>query len=155
MRATYAAAVWAFAFAAASAYWAAGGTVGLGTLSPEITERVGDPEFVAVVWVTGALKALAGMLAFALAGLWPRLPRWPVLFGGWGTGVLLTLYGAAGLTQAVLTLAGVLDAREPDHTTLLWYALLWEPFWLLGGILFLLAAWRYGRSAHRTVGSQP
>jgi len=30
-----------------------------------------------------------------------------------------------------------------------WHAWLWDPWWLLGGILFLLAAWQYQRSLRR------
>ncbi len=47
--AAYAAAVWAFAFAVPSFYWAAGGTVGVGAVSPAITEMAREPWFVALV----------------------------------------------------------------------------------------------------------
>ena len=48
--------------------------------------------------------------------------------------------------QAWLILAGVLDGPPgADRAVLRWYALLWEPYWLLGGVLFLTASYRYQR----------
>jgi hypothetical protein len=48
---------------------------------------------ITLVWVTGVLKVVAGLLA--LARLWERaLPRWPLLAAVWGGAVLLTTYGA-------------------------------------------------------------
>jgi hypothetical protein len=32
------------------------------------------------------------------------------------------------------------------HTAALWHVVLWDPWWLLGGILFLVAAWYYTRT---------
>jgi hypothetical protein len=55
--------------------------------------------------------------------------------------VLLTLYGAANLVQHGLMEAGIVDTPDglgSDAVT--WHLALWDPWWLLGGILFLLAA---------------
>ena len=75
----YAACAWAFVFAAMSFSWAAGGTVGVNTNAPAITGPVlaGDPAWIAALWITGALKVIAGLLALALVRPWGRLfPRW-------------------------------------------------------------------------------
>jgi hypothetical protein len=63
----FAAAVWALAFAALSAYWAAGGRVGAGTIGPAVEDLAlaRDPAFVAVLWVTALLKLLAAALALS------------------------------------------------------------------------------------------
>ncbi|HKT38660.1 MAG TPA: hypothetical protein VJR48_09835, partial [Ktedonobacterales bacterium] len=46
-----------------------------------------------------------------------------------------------------LVLGGAVPVSGPvDCEGLRWHVLLWDPFWLLGGVLFLLAAWQYQRS---------
>jgi hypothetical protein len=81
-----------------------------------------------------------------------RLPRPLLRFGAWGTGALLTLYGGLGLGQGAAGLLGLAGPPDPDQLTALrWYVFLWEPVWLVGGLLFLAAAWRHQR-AGRTGG---
>jgi hypothetical protein len=90
--AAYAAGAWAAVFAALSFYWAAGGTAGAATIGPAIAEPVlaRDPTWVAILWGTGALKLLGGLLALALVRPWGRLmPRRPLLVVGWGASALM------------------------------------------------------------------
>src|SRR5918995_6729136 len=74
----YGAAVWAFAFAALSTYWALGGELGRQTIAADIARipLANDP---VVVWATAGLKALAGMLALALVRPWGRAFPWRLL----------------------------------------------------------------------------
>ena len=142
----HAAAAWALAFAALSFYWAAGGTAGLGTLSKglrrEALERPGG--FVAVLWATAVVKVAAAALGLALVQPWgERVPRRLLLAAGWATGVLLTLYGGVGLVNAALAEFGVVESTDPE--TVRWYLLLWEPYWILGGLLFLTATGQFRR----------
>ena len=58
--AAYAACAWAVVFAAASFYWAAGGTAGADTIGGVITRL---PGIVALLWVTGALKVIGALLS--------------------------------------------------------------------------------------------
>ena len=145
----YAACVWALSFAAISFYWAAGGTAGSDTIGPTITNMAHDPAFIAVLWVTGTLKLLGGFLALALVHSWGRgLPRRVLLIAAWGGGILMALYGAGSWVQEGLMVVGVI--RIPTglgHTAAVWHVLLWDPWWLLGGILFIIAAWSFDRSA--------
>lgn len=141
----YAAAAWSFLFAAISFYWAMGGTIGVETLGSAFTDPAitNDPVFVAFVWITGVLKLLAGVLALALVQPWGRrLPRALIRIGAWGGGILLTLYGVALLIQHGLMVAGVADlpASIGSMAAARWHLFFWDPFWLLGGILFLAAA---------------
>lgn len=149
--AAYAAGAWAFAFAALSFYWAAGGTAGADTIGDIIKGRplARDPGFVAILWATGALKALAGLLALALVRPWGRLiPHWTLLTATWGTGALLTLYGGANLAVRGLMAVGVMSTPASMRSVAArWHLVLWDPWWLLGGILFLAAAWGYSRRA--------
>jgi Protein of unknown function (DUF3995) len=143
----YAAAAWAFVFAVPSFYWAAGGEIALDTLAVELErdalER--DSGTVALTWFTGALKVLGGFVALSLVRPWgARIPRRLRLVAALGAGVGLTLYGAAGLVEKILMETGAIDVSASfGSDRVIWYLLLWDPYWLLGGILFLLAALRF------------
>jgi hypothetical protein len=143
----YAAAAWAFLFAAASFYWALGGRIGLESIGPAITEPAlaGDPTILALVWITGALKVVAGIVALALIQPWGRrLPRGIVLLAGWGASALFLVYGAANLVQDALIVAGAIPTPVGlGAVAARWHLFLWDPWWLLGGVLFALATWAY------------
>ena len=147
--AAYAACAWALAFAALSVYWAAGGTAGAETIGEAITKPVlaRDPGWVALLWATGALKMLGGLFALALVQPWGRgIPRWMRLSGAWGAGALLLLYGGASMIQFGLMAAGALSVpASVGATAVRWHLLLWEPWWMLGGVLFMATAWLAGR----------
>ena len=145
------AALWALAFAVASAYWAAGGTGGVNTIARSLADRAAErePGFVATLWAVAAAKALLVALALALAR--PAAARFtrPVRLAGWIAGGALTAYGAAGLVAFGLMALGAREVpTDVGDTAVLWYVVLWEPLWLLGGLLFLAAA----RQAVRTTG---
>ena len=156
----YAASVWAFVFAAISIYWAAGGTAGGSTIGPAITGMAHNPAFIVVLWGTGALKLIGGFLALALVWPWGRaLPRQALLTAAWGGGILMALFGGASWVQECLMVLGVI--RIPaglGSTAALWHVVLWDPWWLLGGILFIIAAWSYSRRTRdhtRSAGTRP
>lgn len=154
----YAACAWAFLFSAQSFYYAAGGAAGATTWPPAIAQGVldRDPTWVAIMWGTGALKVIAGLLALALVRPWGRLvPRWPLLIAAWGAAAVMAVYeGAASWVQHALMVAGVIGIPAGlGATAARWHLLLWDPFWLIGGILFAAAAWSYQRrSPERRVG---
>jgi hypothetical protein len=157
----YAAAAWAILFAIRGAYWALGGTVGLGTLSEGIRQARAerDPWLFAGLWITVGLEVVAALLALALVR--PRSPviprRLPILGGkavpaglllllAWGAGTVLAGHG--GLFVGFGLVTALRD--EPLSAELRWYALFWGPWFLLGGLLFLAA----GRSFLRRAGSR-
>ncbi len=143
----YGACGWAFLFAALSFYWALGGTAGADTVSPEIVQlaRAHVPWFIAVLWITAILKVFSGFVALALIQPWGRMvPSWILLILAWGAGTLLFVHGGLFFAVGVLALSGAISVRTPE-TVLRWDTFLWGPWWLIGGILFLLAAWIYVR----------
>lgn len=145
----YATCAWALAFAALSFYWAAGGTLGAETIGPALASLAlaRDPEFVAILWITGILKVAAALIALTLARPgWPPIPRRLLLAAGWGASAGLTLYGGASFVQHALMVTGTVAIPVGlGATAARWHLLLWDPWWLLGGLLFAVAVWGYGR----------
>jgi hypothetical protein len=149
-RAAYAAAAWALVFAAMSFFWALGGTLGLDTLGNEIEReaRAREPDTIALVWVTGLLKVVGAVLALALVQPWGRrLPRRLLPVAAWAVGLGLLVYALANFVQHGLMKAGAIDTPEAlGSSAATWHLVFWDPFWLLGGVLFTTAAWEYGRA---------
>jgi Protein of unknown function (DUF3995) len=136
----YAAAAWAFTFAAVSFYWGLGGTVGLDTLSLSLEQdaREGGTEVLALTIVPGVAKLALGILALALVH-----PRRPAVVLAWLAGLGMTLYGAVLTGEKALMKLDVLDVPQAlGDDRVGWYLFFWDPLWLIGGILFLLAAAR-------------
>ena len=148
----YAACAWSFVFAATSAYWAAGGTFGLDAVSPEIVSLTQSPWFAPLLRGVVAAKVLLGLLALALVRGWGRLaPCWMLLAAAWGAGSLLILHGGSNLIVRGLMAAGVMTTPPSMYsTTAFWYLVLWDPWFLLGGMLFCVAAWNYRRKTHES-----
>lgn len=150
MQATWyatAASIWSFAFAALTFYWALGGTAGIETIGPAITGLAGDPVFLIFLWLTGIFKLLAGLLALALFQPWAAIfPQRLRLAAAWALGLGLLLYGLASFIQHLLMLTSVvpLPAGLGAYAAR-WHLALWDPWWMLGGLLFLLAAHSTGR----------
>jgi Protein of unknown function (DUF3995) len=147
----YAAFAWAAVFALMSLYWAVGGLVGGETLGVEIDRlaRERDGSFVASLWVAFALKAVAAALALALVLPWDRrLPWRPLLVLGWATGVGITVYAVANLVQHALMATDAISTPDSLGTSAVrWHLGLWDPFWLIGGLLFLAATRAFQRSS--------
>jgi hypothetical protein len=135
----YAAALWSFVFAFISLYWAAGGTVGVATLGDDINSLKNDSWFITLVWLTGFLKILAGFIALSFTRL-PKMRNMQKLLtiAAWGIGVMLTLYGGANLAVRAAMRIGWIPTPQTMHSTAAyWHLVLWDPLWLLGGVLFL------------------
>ena len=140
----YAAAACAFAFAGVSFYWGVGGEVGVRTLGGRIEELAlaRDPAILTAVWVTGVLKVVGGLLALALVQAWGRhLPTRLLLVAASGAALLLTVYGVVQVVSVGLVLSGVVTIATPEEPSVLWWRLLlWEPWFLVWGLLLGVAA---------------
>lgn len=138
---------WSLAFGLLSLYWAAGGELGVSTLAQSIQDRTrdGDSGMRMLTAMAGLLKVAGGVVALATCQRWGhRLPRRPLLLLVGAIGVFYALYGLAGFVEKVLMATGVIDIPDAfGEGAVVWYLLLWEPCWMLGGVLFLLTAWRF------------
>lgn len=142
----YTAVVWWFAFAALSFYWVAGGTFGLTTLGERIESlaAVGEPWFLALVAVTGVLKLIPCILVLSL--IRPRGDHFPLkirLATVAGVGVLSFLYGGVQMAVKLLVLAGVFTPEEIDWAGFWGHLLIWDPVWIIGGVLLCAVAWNH------------
>lgn len=138
----YAAAAWTLVFAVRGVYWATGGTTGLSTLSQGIRDAAAadDPWLYAALWVTVALELIAAGIAVTLArGVRRPLAGAALALAGSGAGTTLAAHGALFVGFGLAAVLG----GGPVSTEVRWYALLWGPWFLLGGLLFLLAVRSY------------
>jgi hypothetical protein len=151
-----AAAVLGTLYAAVSAYWALGGTGLLDTVGG-VFQRAGQSGGLgveAVVWLTVALKLLVAGLGVGAVSehrardlLWRRRLR----ATAWIAGVILIVYGGVLSVAGWLVQANVLHAgAHADRRALRWHAFLWDPWFLVWGLLVVFALRHSGRRAgHR------
>jgi len=137
--AAYTACGWAFLFAALSFFWAAGGRTGLQPLEQEATSS--HPAWIAINLSAGVLKAITGLMALALVRSQGRSMYRRLLFAtAWVLGVGMSLYGGLGLISDVLHVTGIISDPE-NGKWFFWYLVLWDPWWVLGGALYVATAW--------------
>lgn len=144
----YAAAVWAFLFAAVNLYWGLGGTLGVNTLGDRIAEQAlaGDPELLLVNAVSVVGKIFIGLLGLALVHLWERRLLGELLrVAVWAVGILLAFYGVGCAVQHAMMAAGSIPITSSlgSLSAVQSHLFIWDPVWILGGILFLLTAWNF------------
>lgn len=129
--------------AAVSAYWGFGGTAGLNTLGGPLEElaRARAPTTLAALWllvvakITGA--ALGVLLLRAESPLWRRVLR----IATWTAACVLVLYGGGLVAGQILVVTDVIPASpDADWTAIYGHLLLWDPWFLLWGLLLLITA---------------
>ncbi|MBO0767136.1 MAG: DUF3995 domain-containing protein [Solirubrobacterales bacterium] len=160
-RVALAAMVVGLGYAAFSVYWGLGGTWLLSTVG--LAHRYDDAGALAAVWAAAGVKAVAALLppwgvkrvsarrsrrrrrrSLEATVAWQRRVRLLT----WIEGVVLTGYGLVLTGAGVLVRTGVLhSARNADHRALVWHACLWDPWFLVWGVLVLVALVLATRSA--------
>jgi hypothetical protein len=149
------AAVLGLASAGVSAYWAVGGTGLLDTIGGSI-ERWGRERATAVVvvlWFIVALKIVVALAAPILSGIGSnRLPAWTTAriprALGWIAAATLTVYGGVWTIAGLLAQTGAVEASaDTDQKALAWHAYLWDPWFAVWGVAFVVALWLSRRGA--------
>jgi hypothetical protein len=141
-------------FAAVSVYWGLGGTWLLDTTNESIerSARAGETGVYIAVWAAAVLKLMAAVLPWlALRPL--QNPTWSrrVWVLAWAAAAITTIYGLLATTLAQLTLHDVINASAVDDRRHVWLAFVWEPWFLVWGLMIGAALLR-GR--HRAPGSR-
>lgn len=132
-------------YAAVSAYWDLGGTALLSTVGGafERAGRTGAGGVEAVVWLTVLLKLAAAGLGLAAvspsASVGQRGHR-RIRALAWAAAVILSLYGGVlSIAGWLLQLGVIAAATHADHRALRWHAFLWDPWFLVWGLLLAVA----------------
>lgn len=152
-RAAGVAAVVGSAYAAVSIAWGLGSTVLLDTVGGELAAggRAGRGIVVMALWIAVALKLAAvalPLLAVRCTGPagWSRVIRLLT----WTEATVLIGYGAVLTTVGLLVQLDVVHAAVgADHRALAWHAFVWDPWFLVWGLLVLAAL--IGERRHRIV----
>jgi len=135
-------------YAAISVYWGLGGTWLLNTVGGSLQKRAGDASVVVAVWAAVLLKAVAAVLPLQLVR--PRgSPRQirVIRVMTWIEAAVLTTYGFGLTAVGLLVQAYVIHASATaDHRALAWHAYLWDPWFLIWGLL-VIGALRAGVNA--------
>jgi uncharacterized protein DUF3995 len=147
--AAYAAAVWAGVFAAISLYWALGGMIGLDTVGGEIEKLARAGQGGVLAWGATLLKAAGVVFALALVQRWGRVfPRMLMLVAGWAATAVLIGYGGLTVGGELLVATGAVEAPAGiDWYALHWHLALWDPYFVVWGVLLGIATWQYKRNA--------
>jgi hypothetical protein len=149
-----AAAALAFASAAVSCYWTAGGTFLLDTVGGAIEELARERSLGAVTLgaATVLLKVVAGVLALALLHPPAEAFRRRVLILASGVAsAILCLWGGVNVVVGALVLNGAVNpSGDIDRYALRWHVLLWDMWFLIWGVTLALA----GTAARRTYASR-
>ncbi|GIO57606.1 hypothetical protein BK138_25010 [Paenibacillus rhizosphaerae] len=140
--------IWCLLFAIISFYWAGGGMIGVNTLGGFIYNQAIEREasFIAMVWLTGFVKLCGGLFLLLLLRPWSSMTNRVLYVLGLLAGILLFLYGLTNVVSLIFACIGLLSLQIDDFA-LRWRLFFWEPFWMLGGALFILAALKFKREA--------
>ena len=134
------------AYAAISVYWAAGGTWLLNTVAGTLEQqgRAGNLGIILAVWAAAVLKIIGAIAPLAAVGVTPGQAatawRRPMRMLAWLEAAVLTIYGLVLTGAGLLGQSGVIaPPASADHRALAWHAYLWDPWFLLWGVLVTAA----------------
>jgi hypothetical protein len=156
LRAAQAAFAVGLLYAAISVYWGAGGTWLLDTVGSGLGKGHGGSALVVfAVWLAVGLKVIAAVLPLLAVTAdtstgsltRARLTRARLIRGlTWIEAVILTGYGLVLTAVGLLVQAGVIGtSATADHRALEWHAYLWDPWFLVWGLLVTAALLRSRR----------
>jgi hypothetical protein len=133
----------AFASAALSLYWTAGGTLLLDTVGGAIEDlaRERSPGAIALGTATVALKVAAGILALALVHVAAggRRRRLLLLTNGAASAILCLWSGANVVVGALVPGGAITPSAGVDRHALRWHVLVWDMWFLVWGLALAVA----------------
>jgi hypothetical protein len=149
LTAAWAACTLGLLYTAVSVYWGLGGTWLLDTVGGSLAKHgAHSAGLLIAVWGAAVLKLIAAMLpllAIRHRGSSPRDRRLWVL--AWIAAGVLIFYGLVLTGTGLLVQSGVIHASSnADHRALAWHAYLWDPWFLIWGLLIASALRLSGRA---------
>lgn len=142
----YAVFIWSLAYMLPHLYWALGGTMGFSMLKQSATEF---PEWQLVNWVASVILTAAGFLGLAFIYLKKRrVLSWLLLTISLTGCSIATSHGIYGIIYRILQMAGVVELKSGpfnlnEHVYVLWDLILFEPWFMIEGILLGIVGWFY------------
>jgi hypothetical protein len=130
-------------------YWALGGTIGLSLLKPSVLVL---PQWEMINWVASVILTAAGLLGIALAYLKTRgILGWSLLGIAWAGCAIATSHGVFGIVYRMMQMAGAIELESgpfnrAEHAYVLWDLLLFEPWFVIEGLLLGILGWHYQNS---------
>jgi uncharacterized membrane protein len=138
-------------YAAVSIYWGLGGTRLLSTVAASLTDGPVGAGFIVAAWIGAILKLIAAVLPLvALRQTRPAARKRMVWVLAWVASVTLILYGLVLTVAGLLIQAGVVRPSAPDGRALAWHAYVWDPWFLIWGLLIAAALWRSTSEVRRS-----
>jgi hypothetical protein len=142
-------------YAAVSVYWGLGGAWLVDTVGGSLAKagRAHSAGVIVAVWAAAVLKLIAAALPIvALSTVVAEARRRQARILAWIAAAVLTLYGLVLTVLGLLVQTGVIHAsRNADHKALAWHAYLWDPWFLVWGLLITAALVRGGAGRSRPV----
>ncbi|MGH3263241.1 MAG: DUF3995 domain-containing protein [Trebonia sp.] len=138
-------------YATVSVYWGLGGTALLDTVGASLGRGGGGLVVVLALWAAVVLKAIAAVLPLTViyhrgGATWQRLAKVSV----WIEAAVLVAYGLVLSTAGLMVQLGIIHASaSADRRALAWHAYLWDPWFLLWGLLVVAALLRARHGAGR------
>ncbi|MDQ6727577.1 MAG: DUF3995 domain-containing protein [Actinomycetota bacterium] len=131
------------AYAAVSVYWGLGGTRLLDTVggSLEAQGRAGGTAVIIALWLAVVLKIVASVLPLvALRRSGPDRRSRAVRAAAWVEAGVLVTYGLVLTGAGLLVQVGAIPtSASADRRALAWHAYLWDPWFLVWGLLVVAA----------------
>ena len=144
-------AVWSVAYMVPHVYWALDGTIGLSALKPSAPAL---PEWRAINWAATVVLAVPALIALALMRARPGAFKASLLIASLAGAAIAAGHGVYGIVYRSLTVAGVVDVDGQSfdasrHGWVVWDLLVFEPWFLIEGLLFAGVGWAASPPAWR------
>lgn len=147
-----ASAIWAILFGGLNLYWTFGGRWLTSRLGESLQESIAENDRQLMIANTiGGLGKL-GLGALAITTILPvavKIPTRVLSLLLITPGILMLLYGFANWSIVTASMLGLIDTPSSiGEASLVWYFWLWEPLWMIGGMLMLATWWVWRRSTY-------
>ncbi|UVI33495.1 DUF3995 domain-containing protein [Paenibacillus spongiae] len=146
----YAVFIWSIVYMLPHLYWALGGTIGESLLKPDIVQHI---HFDLINGIASVFLTVAGIIGLAFI-YWSkgRFSSYLWLFIAWAGCSLAASHGIYGIVYRILQISGVVGLESGsidihEDAFVLWDLVLFEPWFLIEGILFGLLGYCFLKNA--------